>query len=124
VDQARYQNTQSLLLALSAVLLRLPLAEFSAALDHAHSVGPIADPTLYRDALNSGNLDYIGSIANALIKARTEIHSALGRHPKGAEPLQKLLTETCKSADGVVFLKLSEAAQVALTIAAAHGGVE
>jgi len=59
----------------------LPLEEWLAALDHAETVGPILDPTLYRDYLYSDK----PKVIRELIEAGITIKAAVIR----AQPLAK-----------------------------------
>jgi hypothetical protein len=56
-----YQATQELILMLARRVRRLPLDKFLSAISRAEVVGPIVDPTLFRDA--AGNLEEIKKMA-------------------------------------------------------------
>lgn len=75
-----YLATQNQISLYAGLLRELPLAGFLERLGHAESVGPLLDPTLYRDALASGKLDLLRGTAEALRRAQVEIAKIEARH--------------------------------------------
>jgi hypothetical protein len=60
----QYLSTQLQVMRMAALVRSMPLAEFLSAIDRAEAVGPILDPTLYRDA--APKLDQVKALAVAL----------------------------------------------------------
>lgn len=60
-----YQTTQDQIFMLAEFADTLPLDAFRSRLEHADAVGSILDPTLYRQALQSGKLDAVREVAEA-----------------------------------------------------------
>lgn len=49
MKREEYDMVQELLIGQSQVFMRLPLEEFLAMIERADAVGPVLDPTLWRD---------------------------------------------------------------------------
>lgn len=49
MNQERYQRTQVAICRLSEIIRQLPIEEFIEAINTADTLGPILDPTLYRE---------------------------------------------------------------------------
>jgi len=71
MKKEQYLATQELLLALSRQILMLPLKKFIEAIDLAETLGPVLDPTLYRQGAD--NLSAIRVLARAARKFQQEI---------------------------------------------------
>ena len=54
------------------VLRDMPLAEMHQAVEHCHSIGPIVDPTLYRDRQKAMSQD--GDVIRILLRAQVELN--------------------------------------------------
>lgn len=80
MERGEYEALQAQVLLMAAMLNRLPLAEFVAAIDKAQAVGPMLDPTLYRAAAD--NLQYVEDVARALLEAKTAILESYEGHPQ------------------------------------------
>ena len=66
MDKAAYLQTQTQILAFAQVVRDMPLDEFMLAISRAHSLGPIVDPTLYRDGV--ANMTKIEDLARGLLE--------------------------------------------------------
>lgn len=64
MDEEKYQITQNQILFLARFVADMPLGEFIKAIGRAHAVGPIVDPTLYRDGVR--NMEQIDKLAKGL----------------------------------------------------------
>lgn len=64
MDDHEYLDTQDQIMVLAKLTLDLDVDGFLRRIDEAEVVGPILDPTLYRQA--SGNLEKIKRIAEAV----------------------------------------------------------
>ena len=81
ITNDEYLATQMQLAAFEVVPTRMPLAEFLERARHAEALGPILDPTLYREA--SDKLQHVITVAEALSEAKSRIVlSAETRRPK------------------------------------------
>ncbi len=73
MDKETYELTQAMIISLVRQTTMLPLAEFLNAIEQAETLGPIIDPTLYRDYLYKGgkeNLDLLKQFAEQLLKIK------------------------------------------------------
>jgi hypothetical protein len=68
VTNEDYLQTQHTVCLLMGLVESLPLAEFLDAINRAETLGPIVDPTLYRQA--SGTMHEIKTCAQALREAQ------------------------------------------------------
>jgi len=68
VTNEEYKATQDLLIAAGRMVDFLDLDEFRARIAHAHAVGPILDPTLYRDG--RAGMEAIDELAAAGIRLK------------------------------------------------------
>jgi len=66
LTEDQYMDVQNELLMLSSLMARLPLKEFLEDINRAETVGPIVDPTLYRDGAEK--LHQVKSLAQAASK--------------------------------------------------------
>jgi len=66
-----YLKVQGQILALARSVRDIPLDEFIEAGEHADTVGPFLDPTLWREG--HGNLQKIMDLARALRKFQSEV---------------------------------------------------
>jgi len=76
LDEPTYLATQQQIMTFAQLLKGLPLADFLETLDRADTVGAFVDPTLYRSALQSGKLDLVKDVAEALCEAQRKIAKA------------------------------------------------
>ena len=76
MDEATYVETQKKIQLFAGVLKGLDLDGFLATLDRGETLGIVMDPTLYREALQSGKLELVRDVAKALGHARHEIMKA------------------------------------------------
>lgn len=84
MNEVEYQHTQDSILMIARLVQDLPLNEFVAAIDRAHGVAPIVDPTLYRTALyeHDGDgltgiekMDWLQKLARDLAKFKGDVGS-------------------------------------------------
>jgi len=73
MDDATYQAVQAQIQTFAGLLAGLDLEGFCDRLAKADVVGPIVDPTLYREALQSGKLELLKEHAGALRAAQARI---------------------------------------------------
>jgi len=76
MDSAEYQRTQDALVLIAGIARDLDLDEFLARIDRAETLGPITDPTLYRDA--SGKLSFVRDLARSLKPFVAEVRRQTG----------------------------------------------
>ncbi len=79
-EQADHAATQTHVKLLTNALRDLPLDQFIRNLDQSETLASITDPTLYREALQSGKLDLVRDLARALRGAQIKIHEAEARY--------------------------------------------
>ena len=77
----------------ASLIARLPLEDWRDALLHAESFGPILDPTLYRDYLQSGRGEILKPLLDAAIRLKQtvlnvqpQVLAALERESKKGTP--------------------------------------
>ena len=61
------------------LIAMLPLEQWQADLDHAEAVGPLLDPTIYRDYLESGKGEILKSILRPAIELKRAVLAAQSR---------------------------------------------
>ncbi len=66
MNQEEYLQTQTSLLMIEEIVKKLELREFLQWIGRADALGPILDPTLYREA--SESMDHIRKIAEVVIQ--------------------------------------------------------
>lgn len=71
IDRDEYQAGLVVAYAVSAALQNIPLAGMVDAIEHAHAIGPIVDPTLYRN--NAGRMVEDGRMLGVLLRAQREL---------------------------------------------------
>jgi hypothetical protein len=76
VTNEEYQCTQNHLQLIASIAATLDLGAFLSRIDYANTVGPIVDPTLYRDAMD--NLGKLQAIARAARPLAEEAKRQLG----------------------------------------------
>jgi len=76
LDEPDYLATQAQIQAFAGLLKGIPLDAFLNTLNRADTVGAFVDPTLYRSALQSGKLDLVKDVAEALCEAQRKIAKA------------------------------------------------
>ena len=76
MKEAEYVETQHQVQMYAALLREMDLEDFITTLNRADAVGAFMDPTLYREALQSGKLDLVRDVALALRDAQREIARA------------------------------------------------
>ncbi len=86
MDEATYVATQQQIQTFAGLIKGLPLDPFLATLNRGEMAGFILDPTLYREALQSGKLEFLRDIAKALAHARHEIMKAEKRFEDQSKP--------------------------------------
>ncbi len=73
MDKETYELTQAMIINLVRQVSLLPLAEFLNAIEHAETIGPFVDPTLYQQYLFKGgkeNLDALKQFAEHLLEIK------------------------------------------------------
>lgn len=76
MDKAQYLIEQEKLKIIVPILLSMNLEEMAAAQERAEALGPILDPTLYRDRARDFSIDM--RVTRALLKAKLAIETTLG----------------------------------------------
>ena len=76
MNETKYLETQHQVQLFAGLLKGLDLDDFLATLERGESTGMVLDPTLYREALQSGKLDLIKGVALALRGAQRAIGKA------------------------------------------------
>jgi hypothetical protein len=76
-----YELMQQQVLFLGSILVQMDLDGFLARIEHAHAVGPILDPTLYRAAM--AKMGQIETVAVALRGAQRKIQALKERLEHG-----------------------------------------
>lgn len=71
MNEETYVATQAQIVLIAKLIAGLPLVEFLYVAQRAQVIGPMVDPTLYRQA--SGKLDDVIRLANTLRKVQMEI---------------------------------------------------
>lgn len=66
-----YQQTQEQIRLIAQIVVDMPLMDFIIEIIHAETIGPLANPTLYRQA--ACNLAKIKSLAEALLPFQTQV---------------------------------------------------
>lgn len=84
--KALTQDGLQLLATWSRQIAMLPLEDWRQAFDRAETLGPILDPTLYRDYLHSGRGEIIKELLDAAIKLKAVVNKA---QPKIREEAQR-----------------------------------
>jgi len=79
MDREIYSQTQEKLHEISQMVAILPLEEFIAAINTAETLGPILDPTLFRNA--QGNLATINAIAVEALRFQNALKKVYGWAP-------------------------------------------
>lgn len=74
-DNEEYSTIQSQLTLIAGIIAELKIKGFLERVLHADSVGPIVDPTLYRDTM--GGLSKIQRLAGAALKFQEKVHEIL-----------------------------------------------
>jgi len=74
MDKKKYRETQSSIFIIAAMVERLDLQGFLAAIDKAETVGPIVDPTLY--IRGRRNLQTIKNFAGSLLTFQQAVAKA------------------------------------------------
>lgn len=80
MTEAEYQACQTNVMFIASMLLRLPLSEFIEWQCKADAIGSVLDPTLYREALYSGNWSLIKDVSQALLHCQLSVRECLARH--------------------------------------------
>lgn len=80
------QEGFELLCSHARIIAMLPLEDWLQALEHAETVGPILDPTLYREYLYSKKPEILKGIIRAAITLKQEVLKA-----------QPVIRDLCKS---------------------------
>jgi len=78
-----HMATQHAIKRIVDVLRPLDIKTFLEKLDKADTLGMIMDPTLYREALQSGKLDLVKGLAQSLRGAQIKIEEAEARYLEG-----------------------------------------
>jgi len=60
-----FTETMNQVSMLSTMVRVMPLKDFAVAIDRAEAVGPIVDPTLYKESLADGGLERLKKLAHA-----------------------------------------------------------
>ncbi len=84
MDETTYKATQDQVLMLVTLSAMLPLEEFLQAIARAETLGPILDPTLYRDFLYSDgreSLDFIKEAAARFLEVKRLALEWKQKHP-------------------------------------------
>lgn len=75
-----YKSSVDKMMLVARVMAELPLDEITDAISRAHTLGPFIDPTKYRDALYSGDMDLIGKLAQSLKEPKTIMKELLEKY--------------------------------------------
>lgn len=89
MDEATYLETQQQIQLFAGLLKGLDLDGFLSTLNRGEMLGFVSDPTLYREALQSGKLDLVRDVAEALNRARREVVKAERRFEEISKPRAK-----------------------------------
>ena len=77
MDNEEYIQTQNQIVLLGRLILSLDLPSFLDRISRAETIGPLINPTLYRDAM--GNLQDLKDLAEALNGTRQRIQKILSQ---------------------------------------------
>ena len=80
-----HEQTQQQIMLFCGLLKGIDLATFIERLDRADTLGAVLDPTLYREAIQSGKLELLQETARALLSAQQRITKAEQRYIKVAK---------------------------------------
>lgn len=94
MKEEEYIQCQSSLILLAKIVKDLPLNEFLSAIDHANTVGPLLDPTLWMRG--SKKMQEIRQLASSLLPFQAEIYKQL----KSYDPEHDPFNSTRETFDG------------------------
>lgn len=98
-EKDQYQMTQELIITTCRTIMLLPLVPFVNSINRAETIGPIMDPTLYRDGATT--LGRIKKLAEALLGAQKKIAAVHEEIKKELEEKEKKNgTSTASAASG------------------------
>ena len=83
LSKEEYENTQEVLMSQAGMMAMLDLEAFLSTINHAETVAPIVDPTLYQKVLygrGADNLEAIKEIAAAALKVKAAVERAKERY--------------------------------------------
>lgn len=71
MTKEEYANTQQQILLVCSLLREMPLEDFIEWIEKAEAVGPIVNPTLYRES--RGNIELVKKLAEKLLAVKISI---------------------------------------------------
>ena len=77
MDKHIYEATQAQLTAVACIVSDMPLEEFINAIEHAETVGPILNPTLYLQTADT--VGHLKDMAWALLEFKRVVHRKMER---------------------------------------------